>query len=289
MHHFPALVPGFDAVIATNVPIGGGLSSSASLEVSTATFLEALTKVHMASQADKALLCQKAEHTFAGMPCGIMDQMISVMGQSEHALLIDCQVHTASLIPFQAEHLSVLIINSNVKHELSSSQYAVRREECAKALKDIGWKSYRQCCDADYVDDGSVISRVKSEVHRRRAKHVISEMQRTVAAADALKRNDFKGMGKLMDASHESLDVDFEVSCPETNLLVELTRKCTGVYGSRQTGGGFGGCTVTLIEKERVAEAIAVIGPQYLKRTGYEATFYVAEPSAGARVVKCVS
>lgn len=128
VHHFPALVHGFDAVIATNVPIGGGLSSSASLEVATATFLEALTKVHMASQADKALLCQKAEHTFAMMPCGIMDQMISVMGQQHHALLIDCKLHSASLIPFQSDKLAILITNSNVKHELSSSQYAVRRE-----------------------------------------------------------------------------------------------------------------------------------------------------------------
>lgn len=292
-------MPGFDAVIATNVPIGGGLSSSASLEVATATFLESLTKVHMASQADKALLCQKAEHTFAGMPCGIMDQMISVMGQQNHALLIDCQVHTATLIPFDAPDLAVLIINSNVKHELSSSQYAVRRAECGQALADIGWKSYRKCCDAyeestggetdpDSVDVDAIISRVKDEVQRRRAKHVITEMHRTIAAANALKRSDFKRMGALMDASHESLDADFEVSCPETNVLVELTRQCAGVYGSRQTGGGFGGCTVTLIERDRVDEAIAFIGPNYQQRTGYEASFFVAEPSDGARVVKLV-
>lgn len=291
------MVPGFDAVITTNVPIGGGLSSSASLEVATATFLESLTRVHMASQADKALLCQKAEHTFAGMPCGIMDQMISVMGQLKHALLIDCQLHTSSLIPFDADNLSVLIINSNVKHELSSSQYAVRRQECADALHDIGWKSYRECCnaygeitdkssDGDALDVDAIISRVKDEVQRRRAKHVISEIHRTLASADALKRNDFKRMGELMNASHESLDVDFEVSCPETNVLVELTRKCAGVYGSRQTGGGFGGCTVTLIEKDRVDEAISFIAPNYLQRTGYEASFFVAEPSDGARVVK---
>lgn len=253
--------------------------------MATATFLEALTKVHMSSQAEKALLCQKAEHTFAGMPCGIMDQMISVMGQKDHALLIDCQLHTNTLIPFMAKNLAVLIINSNVKHELSSSQYSVRREECAKALIDIGWKSYREeCCNDRDID--TIISRVKDEVQRRRAKHVISEIRRTLQAVDALKRNDFAEMGKLMNASHESLDLDFQVSCPETNVLVQLTRRCSGVYGSRQTGGGFGGCTVTLIEKDCVEEAIAFIKPAYLKETGYESSFYVGKPSDGARVIK---
>ena len=220
--------------------------------------------------------------------------MISVMGQKNHALLLDCMNHTASLIPFKANDLALLIINSNVKHELSSSQYAVRREECTKALQDIGWTSYRKCCDAyedtansaAAVDVDEIISRVKDEVQRRRAKHVITETHRTLAAADALKRSDFKWMGQLMNASHESLDVDFEVSCPETNILVELTRECRGVYGSRQTGGGFGGCTVTLIEKQHLEEAIKFIGPNYLKRTGYEASFFMAEPSDGARVVK---
>lgn len=287
VHHFPAVVPGFNAVISTNVPIGGGLSSSASLEVASCTFLEALTKVHLSSQAEKALLCQKAEHTFAHMPCGIMDQMISVMGQADHALLIDCQFQTATRIPFKAPDLAVLIINSNVKHELSSSQYSVRREECARALEDIGWSSYRTCCDdIDSFDLDSIISRVKDNVHRRRAKHVITEIQRTLAAAQALEQSDFKRMGELMNESHASLDEDFEVSCPETNVLVYLTRQCSGVYGSRQTGGGFGGCTVTIIDKDKVNTAIEYIRTRYAKETGYEASFFVAAPSDGARVLK---
>lgn len=256
----------------------------------SATFLESLTKVHMASQSDKALLCQKAEHLYAEMPCGIMDQMISVMGQKNHVLLIDCLGHTATLIPFKSDHLSILIANSNVKHELSSSQYAVRREECSQALSTLGYKSYRQLADLS-VDNGTtdvdyIISGVKDEVQRRRAKHVITEIRRTRAAAEALQRNDFVQLGRLMNESHESLDKDFEVSCPETNVLVELTRKCKGVYGARQTGGGFGGCIVSLIEKDNVEEAIAFVAPKYLKETGYEATFFIAEPGDGARVVK---
>lgn len=162
--------------MATNVPIGGGLSSSASLEVAIATFLEVLTKVQLA-QADKALLCQKAEHTFAMMPCGIMDQMISVMGEHDNALLIDCQNNTASLIPFESDSLAVLIADSNVKHELSSSGYSARREESSKALEYIGWQSYR-CCLEDQNDIDEILGRVKDEIQRRRARHVITEVKR---------------------------------------------------------------------------------------------------------------
>lgn len=277
-----AVVPGFDAVIATNVPIGGGLSSSAALEVATATFLEILTNSKMSSKTETALLCQKAEHTFAGVPCGIMDQMISVMGERDHVLLIDCRDNSPQLIPFKSDWLAILIINSNVKHDLTTNEYAVRREQCEAALKVMGVHSYREV-DARARDE--CLAKVADELLQRRARHVITESLRTLDAVDALKESDFRRLGALMNESHRSLDEDFDVACPETNKLVEITRRCDGVYGSRQTGGGFGGCTVTLIDKGKVEAAVKQIGPEYKRATGYDADFYVCEPSDGARAL----
>lgn len=283
IHHFPEKVSGFDAIIATNVPIGGGLSSSAALEVSTITFLESLTGLTIPSQKNKALICQKAEHTFAGMPCGVMDQMISVMGKRNHALLLDCKSCTAINIPFQSEKLAILICNSNVKHELSSSEYPVRRAQCEAALKALNMKSYR---DADPNQLDNYLNQITDSVQKQRVRHVISETRRTLEAADALKCGDFRRMGRLMTESHNSLNIDYEVSCKEVNVLVEIALKCEGVYGSRMTGGGFGGCTVTLIEKKSIDDAIKIISEEYRKITSCEATFFLAEPSDGARIVK---
>ncbi|KAJ6634745.1 Galactokinase [Pseudolycoriella hygida] len=273
-------VPGFNAVIMTNVPVGGGLSSSAALEMATLTFLEALTagKSTM-TLTDKALLCQKAEHEFAGMPCGIMDQLISAMGKQKHALLIDCQLLSTEQIPFSTNDLAILICNSNVRHELSDSEYPTRRRQCSEALSLMKLKSYR-----DAKIENLTALKDCDEVLIRRARHVITEIQRTEEAAEALKGHNFVQMGKLMTESHLSLRDDFEVSCKELDLLVEAANKCTGVLGSRMTGGGFGGCTVTLVRKNDVDNVIRAMKIEYAKydRT---ASFYVCEPSEGARLI----
>lgn len=282
MFNFGSAVPGFNAVINSNVPVGGGLSSSAALEVATLTFLEQLTARKIEKASVKALICQKAEHTFANMPCGIMDQLISVCGQKDRALLIDCRDLTTEQIPFEAAGLAVLICNSSVKHELSSSEYPLRREQCKQALQLMGLTSYRDASEKDLdALEGA------DETLLRRARHVITEIQRTVAAAEALKANDFEQMGKLMIESHKSLRDDFNVSCHELDILVEATLGAPGVLGTRMTGGGFGGCTVTLVRKDSIEAAVKEIDTIYSRKVGgkYRARFYLAEPGQGARLI----
>jgi galactokinase len=275
-------VKGFLAVVNTNVPVGGGLSSSAALEVSTLKFLEVLTSHVHPKLSDKALICQKAEHEFAGMPCGIMDQFISVMATKGHALLIDCQSLTTQQIPFSSKDLVVLICNSNVKHELSDSEYPTRRNQCNEALKIMGLKNYRQ---ADLTNLTALEN--ANPILQKRARHVISEIQRTQAAANALQNENFNLMGKLMTESHKSLSEDFEVSCRELDILTEIALKCDGVLGSRMTGGGFGGCTVTLCSADQIENLISTLDFQYTQQTnGLKASFYVCQPDDGARIIQ---
>uniref|UniRef100_U5EZ50 Putative galactitol metabolic process n=1 Tax=Corethrella appendiculata TaxID=1370023 RepID=U5EZ50_9DIPT len=280
--NYGANVPGFNAVIMSNVPVGGGLSSSAALEVATLKFLELITKYTHEKLSDKALICQKAEHTFADMPCGIMDQLISVMGKERNALLINCQNLETSQIPFETNDLAVLICNSNVKHELSSSEYPTRRKQCNQALKLMGLKSYK---DATLGDLEALEN--CDELLLRRARHVITEIKRTVEAASALKQGDFVKMGKLMTESHLSLRDDFQVSCYELDILVDAANNSSGVLGSRMTGGGFGGCTVILLYKNNINSTIKTMDAVYSSKTDgkNKANFYVCEPSEGARFI----
>jgi len=268
-------IPGFKAIIISSVPIGGGVSSSASIEVAMYTFLEMLTGVTATNDKVKALACQKAEHDFAGMPCGIMDQFISVMGKENHALLIDCRSMEAKSVPLMDSNVAILIVNSNVKHQLTGSEYPQRRSDCHQAADIMGKKSLRDA----HMSDLEANKDKMTEVMYRRARHVITEIERTTSAVTALESDDYKNFGNLMNQSHDSLRDDFEVSCPELDELVTLARRCTGVYGSRMTGGGFGGCTVTLLKKDNVNDVVEFINSNYSGK----ATFYVTSPSAGAR------
>ncbi|XP_063695773.1 galactokinase-like [Culicoides brevitarsis] len=281
IHHYGyPLQQGFNAVVITNVPIGGGLSSSAALEVATLKFMEAATGKSHPKLCDKALICQKAEHTFCDMPCGIMDQLISVAGKKDHAVLIDCQNLETTILPFQSKTLCILICNSNVKHELSSSEYPTRRAQCNKALAMMGLNSYKEA-----KDEHLQVLKKHDEVFLKRARHVITEIKRTCEAAHALKTNNFEKLGRLMNDSHASLRDDFEVSCKELDILVEIAQKSQGVLGSRMTGGGFGGCTVTLVTKTDVEKVIQGMEKEYQEKCGIKADFYVVGPSDGARLV----
>ncbi|TAL00003.1 MAG: galactokinase, partial [Verrucomicrobia bacterium] len=196
-------VPGFDAMIHSNVPLGGGLSSSAALEVATATLLEVITGKKL-DPVEKALLCQKAEHDFAGMPCGIMDQFISALGQADHVLLLDCRSRTTDLVPMSDPSVAVMIINTNVKHELTGSEYPTRRKQCETAAKNLGVPSLRDA-------DSEKLERAKDkmdEVIFRRARHVIGEIERTVYAAEGVRAGNWPTVGQLMYASHDSLKND---------------------------------------------------------------------------------
>ncbi|KAG2460771.1 galactokinase [Polypterus senegalus] len=267
-------LPGFKAVIASNVPLGGGLSSSASLEVAMYTFLQQLCPDD-GDLVKKALACQRAEHDFANMPCGIMDQFISVMAKEGHGLLIDCRSLEFFPVPLTDNKLIILVTNSNVRHTLSGSEYPTRRKQCEQAALALNKPSLREAS----IEDLEAARDKLDEETFRRARHVIGEIDRTSQAAEELKLGNYREFGKLMVESHNSLRDDYEVSCPELDQLVKLALEVDGVYGSRMTGGGFGGCTVTLLNSSAVEKTTKHIQKHY---SGVP-TFYITTPSEGAR------
>lgn len=276
-------IPGFDAYIVSSIPGGAGLSSSAALECAMATFLEGLLDTVMDTR-EKALLCQKAEHDFAHVPCGIMDQFASAFGKVNRLVLIDCQSGEPELVPFENQDLTVIIANTMVHHELSDGGYAARRKHTEDGLAIIGKPSWRDVSTAD-VD--AAWERMGDPVNRR-ARHVVGEIARTKEAAAALARNDFDALGPLMAASHDSLRDDFEVSCRELDIMVEIARKigaANGVIGSRMTGGGFGGSTVTLCQSSKAADIAATLAAEYEAATGITPQIFASRPSQGAHLV----
>jgi galactokinase len=280
IEHFPHKLSGFDACILSTVPMGGGLSSSASLEVATCTFLEALTNQSL-PLVDKALLCQKAEHTFANMPCGIMDQFISCMGKANGALLIDCRSLETTSVPLakeggskQGEDVTFLVVNSNVKHELSGSEYPQRRDDCYEAARALGVKSLREASTTSLRENRE---KMGDRVYLR-ALHVVTEIERCIKASEACASEDFEALGRLMYQSHISLRDLYSVSCAELDSLVDITMQTPGVYGSRMTGGGFGGCIVALVKSCEADNIIAEVNKKYDKK----ATCYVFKAVDGA-------
>jgi galactokinase len=274
---------GFNAVIDSDVPLGGGLSSSAALEVATACFLEALTG-HRLEPVRKALLCQQAEHEFAGVPCGIMDQFVAVLGKKDHLVLLDCRSRSTELVPLPDPSVAVLIINTNVRHKHADGEYANRRAQCDQAARVLKVKSLR---DATW----ELLQRERQQlgdVSFRRARHVISENQRTVQAAATLRAGDWPAMGRLMYESHHSLRDDYEVSCPELDVVVEVATEIGakgGVYGCRMTGGGFGGCAVALVKAAEAELIRRRLLEGYERATRNIATIFATRPADGARVL----
>lgn len=270
-------VPGFNAVFHSNVPLGGGVSSSASMEVATATFLEALTGITL-DPTEKALLCQAAEHNYPNNPCGIMDQFISVHGKADHALLIDCLDESSKLVNMPSSTVCFFVINSNVKHKLSgeNNPFAERQKSCFKAAEICGKDFLRRVT----LEDLEKCKSKMDQITYNRALHGVQEDKRTLEAAEVLIKGDFKRFGELMNASHDSLRDLYEVSCPEVDELVEIARKIKGVYGSRITGGGFGGCTVTLIEKDAVQSLKDAVNATY----SLTASFFDGTASDGAKI-----
>jgi len=278
-------VPPFDAVIRSTVPLGGGLSSSAALEVATATMLESMLH-HGLDPVQKALLCQEAEHKFAGVPCGIMDQFSSTLCAADHLMLLDCRSQEVTLVPLTDPEIAVLIANTNVKHELTGGGYAKRRAQCEETAEILGVSTLRDATmeqletSRDRLDD----------VHFCRARHVIGEIDRTVKAAEAIRAGRWDEMGRLMYASHNSLRDDYEVSCDELDILVKLAEEigsAGGIIGSRMTGGGFGGCTVSLVKTSAASAIAETLHQQYHQRTGIEPTIFTSRPAQGACTLSC--
>ncbi len=278
------LWPGpLDLVLGSDVPIGGGLSSSAALEVAMATMLEAAGGRALGGK-QKALIAQKAEHDYAGVPCGIMDQFASALCREDHLMLLDCRSAKPEMVPLTDPDIVVLIINSHVRHELSGGEYARRRDQCEQAAEQLGVTALR---DATLEQLEMARPRLNDVLYRR-ARHVITENARTLEAARAFATGQWQRAGELMVASHVSLRDDFEVSCAELDLLVELAiglGTTEGVYGSRMTGGGFGGCTVTLARKDAVAKIARVISGKYRDRCGIGPSIFVSRPARGAYIM----
>jgi galactokinase len=276
-------VPGFDAFIVSSLPGGAGLSSSAALECAVATLLESLTGVKLETR-EKALLAQKAEHDFAGVPCGIMDQFASAFGKDGQLVLIDCRSKDVELVPFIDPSLTILVSNTKVSHELSDGGYAARRKSTEDGLAVIGKSSWRDVSPEDLESASSAMS----EVTFRRSRHVVGEIARTMGAVDALKQGSFSELGQLMYESHNSLRDDFEVSCPELDHLVATASEIGtvgGVIGARMTGGGFGGSTVTLCETAKAEAIAAALVKSYEAAFGFPPEIFASRPAEGARMI----
>lgn len=279
------VLAGADILIYGDIPAGSGLSSSASLEVLTGLMIRDTFGFDL-TMIDLALYGQYSENNFNGMNCGIMDQFASAMGKKDCAIFLDTNTLKYEHAPVRLPDAKIVIVNSNVKHSLVTSAYNERRSQCETALRelqtvvdiqtlgDLNEEQFEQYKDA-----------VKDPVCRRRAKHAVYENQRTIKAVAALRENDIETFGKLINASHVSLRDDYETSCPETDLLAELAWSVPGVLGSRITGGGFGGCTVSIVKNDSVDLFIRTIEPVYKEKTGYQAEFYVVDIGDGAHAL----
>lgn len=276
-------VPAVDMLIDSNVPRGGGLSSSAAFEVAVCTALCNLCGVEL-SPTERALIGQATEHEFAGVPCGIMDQFISANGRENNAIMLDCKDLSYKMIPMVDESISILIVDSAVKHSLADGGYAARRNNCEEACAILGIESLREAT----LD---ILNARKSELgdrNFRRARHVVGENLRVKAFAASLAQSDWEQAGVVMRGSHASLRDDFEVSCAEVDALISLCdtiEHASSVYGARMTGGGFGGCIVALVKSDDVEKVAAELIEQYRHILGIETSYLVTRAGEGARVL----
>lgn len=273
---------GFDILIYGNIPNASGLSSSASVELATAVMLKDMLG-HDIDMVNASLICQFAENKFNGVNCGIMDQFAIAMGKKDNAIFLDTSNLQYEYAPIVLDGMKVVIVCSNKKRGLADSKYNERRSECEMALleikkvKDINSLGELSCEEFEAVKDA-----IKDEVRQKRAKHAVYENQRTIKAVNALKANNIEEFGKLMIDSHISLRDDYEVTGKELDTLVDAALKVDGVIGSRMTGAGFGGCTVSIVKEEAVDEFIEKVGKEYLDTIGYAADFYVVDIGDGA-------
>ncbi len=272
-------IPGFEAAITADLPAGGGLSSSAALEVGVATVVEKLCGRSLPPQ-EKALLCQRAEHDYAGVPCGIMDQFAVTLARQGHALQIDCRSREVSHVPL-GDEVAVLVIDSGVKHALVDGGYATRRRECESAAGLLGHASLRDVLLADV----SLLEQILPDPERRRARHVVTENARVLEFAAAAAAGDWPAAGRLMAASHASLRDDFEVSCRELDVICEAVAAVDGVYGCRMTGGGFGGSAVAIVKAARAEEIALEAREACGAMLGRVPEAFLTSASAGAALV----
>jgi len=278
-------LPGANLYIAGDVPLGAGLSSSAAIEVSTGYALLSVAN-HAIDRTKLALLCQRAENEFVGARVGIMDQFVSCHGRAGHALLIDCRSLEYRSLRLPAK-VSLVICNTMVKHKLQAGEYNVRRAECEEAVRKLseafpGIRSLRDVSLEQLAENRGLLS----ETLYRRCRHVISENRRVRMLADLFGRGKTEGLREVMAASHKSLRDDYEVSCRELDVMVEIAGRQRGVYGARMTGGGFGGCTINFVDVDQAAEFQRRVSDEYETTIGLRPDIYICEASQGAELVE---
>jgi galactokinase len=276
---------GANLLIHGEVPIGAGLSSSASIEVATALALAGESGLSI-DRAALARICQRAENEFVGMRCGIMDQFISLYGRANHALMLDCRSLDFEFVPIP-ESVRLVICNTGVKHKLAGGEYNRRREECEEAMRSLkkALPSIYALRDVS-LEELEEHRGLPSEVAYKRAYHVVTENARVLAGMGALRTGDLQKFGEYMAESHRSLRDMFEVSCAELDLMVELANREPGVYGARMTGGGFGGATINVVEARSAAAFAENVANAYQRETGIVPTNYICEPADGGSLVE---
>lgn len=278
----PQFTQGADLVISGNVPLSAGLSSSASLEVAIGKFCQQLGNLPL-SNTDIALIGQQAENQFVGANCGNMDQLISALGQQDHLLMIDCRSLQTVPTPVPLG-VAVMIVNSHVKHDLVNGEYNIRRQQCEQAAAFFGVKALRDVSVKQFYQKEQELTALDPEVAKR-ARHIVTENARVLAAVEALQQGDLTRLGELMYQSHASMRDDFEITVPEIDYLVELAEVAIGKSGgARMTGGGFGGCIVALAPVEKVVAVRQIIADNYQKTTGLKEDFYVCTASQGVHL-----
>ena len=277
---------GIDILFAGNLPDGAGLSSSAALEVLTTKIFSELEGFNI-DGVKAALFSQEAENNFVGMNCGIMDQFAVSMGRKNNAVLLNCSSLKYSYAPLELGDCKIIITNSNVPHSLVSSEYNLRRQQCEQALADLQKVKEISClCDLTENELDEYAYLINDPVNLRRARHAVSENARTSRAFEALQNGDLQTFGRLMNASHVSLRDNYQVTVKELDILAKLAWEFPGVIGSRMTGGGFGGCTVSIVKNDSVKNFIDSIGAKYKELTGRNAAFYETSSTDGARRIK---
>ena len=277
-----SIAQGYDILFWGNVPAGAGLSSSAAMEVVTAfAFNELLGTGY--DRTELAKIGQASEHEFAGVMCGIMDQFASAQGKKDHAIYLNCDTLQFDLVPVKLEGIKVVVSNTHSPHHLDSGAYNDRVRQCQLAVQQISAvRPIKNLAELSQADFNQVENAITDEVAHRRARHVVGEVQRTKDAVEALQQGNIELFGKLMTQSHISLRDDYEVTGLQLDSLAEAAWKVEGVLGSRMTGGGFGGCTVSLVRDEAIPTFIEQVGAEYTEKTGLKADFYIAEIGDGA-------
>ena len=270
---------GWEGVLAGDVPVGAGLSSSAAIEMAAACAFLAASGAELAPKR-MALLGQKAENEWVGVKCGIMDQMISAVGREDHALLIDCQTLETWPVPLPPRTTAV-VLDTATRRGLENSAYNQRRASCEQAARHCGVDFLCRMDAATFEARAAGLD----EVTLRRARHVVTEQQRTLEAARAMERGDAATLGRLMNESHASLRDDFEVSCPQLNVMARTACAQPGCFGARMTGAGFGGCAVALVAMSAVETFVEAVGSQYAAATGLAPSIYVCRATAGAGLI----